>query len=222
MGIARFLHAGIAAVALLSAIPAQAGCWAPAEREAASVRELQTMLMVASLRCHAMGIDIVGDYNGFMQASRTAIETANRTIKLHFAGSGGDQSDYDRFTTSLANAYGGAVTDPAACAEAAVTAHEAAASADQLVHLAVNRIFPRALPGGSCDGPPAGVTSIAAASPPAIAAPAIAQRVVRLPDDVVAALTVMARYQGQRSATAAAPVPAAAADTPPTQLAGIR
>ena len=219
MNVARFLHAGVASLALLCSIPAQAGCWAPAERESASVRELQTMLMVASLRCHAMGIDIVGDYNGFMRASRNTIEAANRTIKLHFAAAGGGQDEYDRFTTSLANTYGDDATDPAACAEAAATAHEAAGSADQLIHLAVNRVFPRTLPGGSCGGPVATATSLAAASPATIAAPPAAGRVVRLPDEVVAALTVMARYQGQRSTAMTAP---SSAEAPSTQLAAMR
>ena len=204
MNILRRMAAGCALLALGCAIPAQARCWAAPERDAVSVRELQTMLMVASLRCRAMGIDILADYNGFMRASRGAIEAANSGIKAHFANGDG-QEGYDRFVTMLANHYGDDATDADACADAAATAHEAAAAPGQLLLLATSRVSPRALPDGVCAGPASrdGAVTIAAATPP----------VVQLPDEVVAALAVIARYD--RNPVQPAP------PTAPRQLAGI-
>ncbi|WP_156679070.1 hypothetical protein [Sphingomonas profundi] len=203
MTFVRRVAACCAFLGMIGAVPANAACWADRTREAVNVRELQTMLMVASLRCHAAGIDILADYNGFMQASRGAIEAANLEIKGHFAAEGGGQADYDRFTTLLANSYGDDATDPAACAEAAGTAHEIAAAPDQLHRLASARIFPRLLPGGACGVPARGAEMAVIAAPKAV---------VRLPEDVAAALAVMARYGG--GAPAVSP-------SPPTRLAAV-
>ncbi|MET0271111.1 MAG: hypothetical protein ABW173_11860 [Sphingomonas sp.] len=208
----RRFGAVCALIGLAAATPAAAGCWTAPEREAAQIRELQTMLMVAALRCHAVGIEITGDYNGFVRASRPAIEAANLRIKTHFAADGGTQADYDRFTTALANAYGDAQTDAATCAEAVEIARAGAAPAAALAHLAANRLFPRALPGDTCAASPA-VASPAPATPAVIIAAAAPPAVVRLPDEVVAALAVMARY-------GARPLPAATAEAP-TRLAAV-
>lgn len=211
MATMRKLGAVLACVGLIGGAPAVAGCWTPPEREAAQVRELQTMLMVASLRCHAAGIEITGDYNRFVQAARDTLETANLRIKTHFALGGGAQADYDRFTTLLANAYGDAQTDAETCAEAADTARAATAAVTGIAHLAATRLFPRVLPGDTCavahDAalPPAPPVIVMAAAPP----PAV----VTLPDEVVTALAVMARYDAR-------PTPAAT-PAPPTQLAAV-
>jgi hypothetical protein len=58
-------------------------------------------------------------YNAFVVAQRGTLEQANLRIKRHFAGAGGGQADYDRFTTMLANHYGQGETNPGACNEAA-------------------------------------------------------------------------------------------------------
>ncbi|TVV75070.1 hypothetical protein [Sphingomonas solaris] len=182
------------------AAPAGAACWSTKERSAAQVRELQTMLMVASLRCRAAGIDITPDYNSFVRAARETIEGANLAIKTHFAAEGGSQADYDRFTTALANAYGDGQTDAATCAEAVETAHAATMTPTEMARLASARLFPRRLPGDTCAIPAEAATAPTIASAP----------VLRLPDDVIDALTVMARYGTP---------PAAAAASAPTQLA---
>jgi hypothetical protein len=218
--------AALALAATGTAVPAQAQghCWAEREVAAAQVRAMQTMLMVATLRCQAAHIDISADYNGFVAAQKDALERANLAIKRHFAAAGGAQSDYDRFATSLANGFGDEQTGESSCAEASALAHEAAAVAPgALEAMALARIFPTALPDGSCAAPAGGVmlaaapvaatarpepqpTLIALAPPPPDAAP------VTLPADVVAAMTVMARFQ----ATQTAPT------VPPTQLAAIQ
>lgn len=202
--------AGLALVTTGAVAPAQAAphCWAARETVAAQVREMQTMLMVAALRCRAAHIDISADYDGFVIAQRDALSAANLVIKRHFADEGGGQADYDRFATSLANGFGDDATTEASCAEAVALAHEGSAAAPaQLEQVALAKIFPAALPGGSCDAPAVPVTMalaapvasaaqpavlpplLALAPPPAVAAP------VMLPADVVAALTVLAHFK---------------------------
>ena len=212
-------------------MPAQAQdrCWSEREVAAAQVREMQTMLMVAALRCRAVNIDISADYNGFVATQRAALERANLVIKQHFAAVGGQQADYDRFATSLANGFGDGQTNESSCAEAAALAHDgAAATADAVEALAMARVFPTALPDGRCAVPAGGVT-LAVAGPAAAAAAARdvlpvllalapppadapAATPVTLPADVVAAMTVLARFQASQ---------AKAMPATPTQLAAV-
>ncbi|WP_052730160.1 hypothetical protein [Sphingomonas sp. SRS2] len=146
-----------AAVAVLSAVsPANAGCWSADHASAARVRDLQTFLMVETLRCQAMGFNISADYNAFVRANRGAIGAANDRIKAFFIGSAGPvygQTAYDRFTTSLANAYGAARTNADSCATARSTAAEAALMANShegLTMIADRQGLNPALPGGRC------------------------------------------------------------------------
>jgi hypothetical protein len=119
-------------VALCIAVqPAQAamGCWGPKEASAARVRDLQSRLMVASLRCRAMGFDILPAYNRFVRNSRGTLQQANGLIKARFTagfGAKGGQVQYDKFTTALANAYGADDTSRDICRDAADIADEAA------------------------------------------------------------------------------------------------
>lgn len=234
-GKARALALGLSLIATTAA-QAAPSCWQAREVSAARVRQMQTMLMVATLRCRAAHLDISDDYNAFMTAQNQAVSAANLLIKQHFAQAGMTQVDYDHFATSLANGYGDAETDAGACADAAALAHEAMAATETggLDRVAAARLFPAAMPGGACDGPVAPVLAkvdpiaprivVAAAKaeplPPvlALAAPAplpVAPAPVTLPADVVAALTVMARFHdAQMMATA---TPAAG----PTQVAAV-
>ena len=145
-----------AAMAMACApLPAQAaGCWAAQDIAAAKVRDLQTMLMVATLRCRADGMDVSADYNDFVVANRDAITAMNQRLKAHFwaAGSVDGQAQYDRFVTALANAYGDDDTGGDSCAEASAVSREAvsAGSADALVAIGEAQRRDPALPGGSC------------------------------------------------------------------------
>ena len=213
MGMVNKWIAGLVLAATGAAVPAQAGCWNTRETSAAQVREMQTMLMVAALRCRAAHIDISADYDGFVIAQKDAITAANLVIKQHFAAQGGNQADYDRFATSLANGFGDDATTEATCAEAAMLAHDGSAAAPaQLQQVANARVFPASLPGGVCDAPATPVTIAAAtpakaeALPPvvALAAPQPVQQPVTLPADVVAALTVLAHYKATEGTPAAA------------------
>jgi len=145
------------AATLCAATPAQAamGCWNETQTAAAQVRNLQSRLMVAAMRCRAMGIDILASYNDFVRSNRETIQAANGVIMAQFTNGFGPEAllHYDRFTTSLANAYGADATDQNVCAESAALAEEAAAAAgdpQRLVDIE-RRMGPvPTLPGGTC------------------------------------------------------------------------
>ena len=168
----------------LVATPSVAQCWDGPSLAAARVRDLQTMLMAATLRCHAVGMDISAHYNGFVSARHAQLDLANAAIKAHFAPQGG-QGAYDHFATSLANAYGGAATTQGDCDEAAQTADDAAASADTLFALADQRSDPPQEAEGACEAQQV----IASAAP--IATPSTAPSQA----EVAAAIAVLSRYQ---------------------------
>ncbi len=162
----RLFAATLALAATGAAVPmqAQARCWTAREASAAQLREMQTMLMVAALRCRASRIDITADYDDFVASQREVLAHANIVIKQHFADEGGTQADYDRFATSLANGFGDDPTTEGSCAEAAMLAHDGSmVSPAALEPLAAARLFPIALPGGYCSARPGPVTMAAAA-----------------------------------------------------------
>ncbi|MGE0178494.1 MAG: hypothetical protein AB7O91_01575 [Sphingomonas sp.] len=145
------------AAGLCIATPAQAAmsCWNQTQVAAAQIRDLQSRLMVASLRCVAMGQDVTPAYNRFVRASRETLQGANGVILAQFrAGHGGEaQLHYDRFATALANAYGAGATTAEICAETAQLAEEAAAAAGdvrRLVQIAERLGVAPSLPGGHC------------------------------------------------------------------------
>lgn len=153
--------AGLAAAALLAATPASAAsCWRPEGAAAAKVRDLQSRLMVATLRCRAIGTDIEPSYGAFVRSNRPAIQAANDLLKAQFAT--GDQIGeraYDSFATLLANQYGADPTTPEICRSVAAAAEEAAAAGGELgklLALADRLGPPPALPGGPC---PVGFTA---------------------------------------------------------------
>jgi hypothetical protein len=148
---------GLAAGALAFAQPAEAamGCWNPDQAAAAKVRDLQSRLMVATLRCRAMGIDLLPVYNDFVRANRDTLQQANGLLRAQFAlGYGPDGEEaYDHFATALANAYGGDATTQATCDDTAAAASEAAGVAGDVTGLLAveSRLGPAPeLPGGEC------------------------------------------------------------------------
>ena len=148
---------GVAAVALSlsSAAPAaSSACWSQADIAAAKVRQMQTPLMVAALRCRAGGVDILSSYNRFLRAKRAEITAANNRLKAHFraASRSTGERDYDRYTTSLANTYGGARTSATSCSDAASLAEEAASSRGSLIAVADREIGSAKHTSGRCSG----------------------------------------------------------------------
>lgn len=146
-----------AAALLCVGMPAQAamGCWDSSQVAAAKVRDLQSRLMVATLRCQAMGADVSGAYNRFVRANRETIQGANAVLLAQFRSGYGSQAQthYDRFATALANIYGADATDHEVCAETAALAEEAAAANGDIRRLVAieDRFgFTSALPGGQC------------------------------------------------------------------------
>jgi hypothetical protein len=145
------------ALMLTGAVPAQAAmsCWNDTEVAAARVRDLQSRLMVDALRCRAFGIDILGAYNEFVRSNRGTLQVANSVILAQFSRGFGEagQSEYDRFTTALANAYGGDATSGERCAESASVAAEAVAAdgdIERLVEIEERFGSAPSLPGGQC------------------------------------------------------------------------
>ena len=152
-------RAALVAGAMMICVPAtaqaQAGCWNPTQVAAAKVRDLQSRLMVATLRCSAMGVNVAAAYNRFLAANRETIRGANAVLMGQFEAVHGRQAQaqYDRFTTAMANIYGDDATSRSVCADTAVIAEEAAAAGgdiDALVALEDRLGFVSALPGGQC------------------------------------------------------------------------
>jgi hypothetical protein len=148
---------GLTAAALAAIQPANAAmsCWSHQEAAAARVRDLQSRLMVATMRCHAIGIDLTAVYNDFVRINRPTLQAANGLIKAQFAAGYGEDGEtyYDRFATALANEYGDDPTTAEICAETAMAAVEAAdAQGDvtSLLGLADRLGASPALPGGQC------------------------------------------------------------------------
>jgi hypothetical protein len=150
------LSMAVAATCLV-AQPAQAAmsCWNQQNMAAAKIRDLQSRLMVATMRCHAMGVDVLPAYNDFVRSNRSTIQAANGLIKAQFAQGFGSnaQNEYDRFTTRLANAYGADATNVAICQQTAARAREAVAAngdLDRLLRIAEAMGPVPQLPGGEC------------------------------------------------------------------------
>ncbi len=144
-------------LALSCAAPAQAApaCWSEADMDAAKVRDLQSRLMVATLRCQGAGFDITAAYNRFVVANRATLQGVNGVLMASFRSGFGDgaQVEYDRYATALANAYGGDPTNRSVCANAERLAGEAAAAAGSLARLVAlhSRMgLPPPRPGGAC------------------------------------------------------------------------
>lgn len=147
-----------ATAAAVATAPIQAACWRSDEAAAAGVREMQSMLMVAALRCQVAGHPMMGDYNAFVQSNRGAIGAMNDRIKAHFIrtfGPAGGQRAYDSFTTSMANGYGAAPSGADVCGDADSLAREAAAlngSIEGLKLLVERQGLVAKLPEGLCAG----------------------------------------------------------------------
>lgn len=154
----KALSAAAAAVALVST-PVGAACWSHEETAAATIREFQSMLMVATLRCQVAHHDITAEYNDFLRANKVLIQRQNDRIKAHFVkthGPASGQKAYDAFTTHLANGYGAEGSSGEICDNMASLAREAtlmAGNVDGLLLLADRQGLITEVPGGTCNGP---------------------------------------------------------------------
>ena len=116
-GIKRLVLAAAAAVTVCS--PASAACWSDSVVEAAYVRDFDTILMVATLRCRTQDAQMGASYNKFVREKRTILVAANDELRAQFSVGRGAKAGldaFDRFSTSLANSHG-AGEDGVSCAE---------------------------------------------------------------------------------------------------------
>ncbi len=149
--IARAAAVAVVIASTALAGSARAGCWSPQEVQSAHVRELDTMLMVASLRCRIAGRDFTEDYNGFVRENRPMLTRANDSLRDHFFSSGGLNA-FDRYVTRIANRYGGGA-DSMNCKDFQTVledARDARGSLPKLLRLASNAGIQPNLPGGLC------------------------------------------------------------------------
>lgn len=152
----RTMKAAVALCAALLAMPVQAAtCWNDNAYQAAQLKDLDIMLMVATLRCRISDVDFSADYNRFVKAKREILANANQDLRSQFAFAVGEAKAlgaYDDYATKIANGYGGGAkglscADFAALTRAAADAPEGRAT---LVALAEATGSAPALPGQRC------------------------------------------------------------------------
>lgn len=153
-GVREIVAVAIAA-AVTSAPAAAAPCWSTEAVDAAFVRDLDTSLMVATLRCRLHGVDISGDYNRFVREKRAILVAANDQLRAQFligrSGKAGLDA-FDRYATALANSHG-AGSDSLDCADYKALAQAAVAAAPNrgaLLKLAVSAGVNPAIPDAAC------------------------------------------------------------------------
>lgn len=109
----QFLQVAVAAMAL-TASQAQAACWAPQHVAAAKVRDLDTMMMVAALRCRTTNLNVMDRYNAFVTMHRKTLTQINDTLRDHYRSAGSARAvldAYDGYVTKVANRYGAGTSD---------------------------------------------------------------------------------------------------------------
>ena len=102
-----------AGLAMIAGEAHAAGCWSDNAYQAAQLRDLDTMLMVATLRCRMKNVDFSTDYNRFVVDKRAILVAANGDMQSAFAQSVGKAKAlgaYDDFMTKIANSYGNGMT----------------------------------------------------------------------------------------------------------------
>ncbi len=146
----------ILAASMVAGTSAQAApCWSDAAYEAAQLRDLDTLLMVQTLRCRIKDIDFSADYNRFVREKRPLLSAANVQLQNQFAltvGKARAIGAYDDFMTKIANGYGGG-TKNMNCSDYAALAREAASapvSQPALIRLADRAGAKPPVPGSRC------------------------------------------------------------------------
>lgn len=89
--------------------PAQAACWTAEQVSAAKVRDLDTMLMVASLRCRFTNVAVLTSYNAYVTRHRKPLVQVNDILRSHYSSAGDKKAvmnAYDNYVTKIANRYG--------------------------------------------------------------------------------------------------------------------
>lgn len=143
----------VMAAILLGASPAHAeACLDRETLTAARIHEFETMMMAVSLRCKAIGSDIVPVYEAMLGTHRPVFSAADRRLRAFFAP---QKRAYESYSTQLGNRYGGGATDPANCSRFERVARDLAAqpgvsSLGRVVFAMIER--PR-ISGATCPAP---------------------------------------------------------------------
>ncbi len=116
----------LAAMGMASASPA-AGCWSSDRVAAARIAEFNAAMMVTTLRCSLISVDIKAGYEAFIVHYKKRLNDADDLLRKQFEepGAGGEKS-YHAFYTQIGNRYGAAKTDSAQCALFSAVATELA------------------------------------------------------------------------------------------------
>lgn len=159
----RKIALGLAGLALALAGTAQASpCWDTGTVNAGRLIELETMFLVSSLRCRAIGVDFRDSNESFAEAYKHTFGTAQHTVMAHFDKAGADsRGNYQRYLTGLANFYGAGRTDAETCGGFEAINRElatAAANPDLLGMIATAMVRDPQIDGVIC--PPAAVASL--------------------------------------------------------------
>ena len=102
-----------AALGLLVSVPVQAEeCLDSETMMAARLHEFSAIMLTVTLRCRAIGVDIVPRYEEMLRVHAPAINASVRRLRNYFSKS---THAFDNYTTALGNRYGGGATDPANC-----------------------------------------------------------------------------------------------------------
>lgn len=114
------LHLATAALALMALVPvqsAQAACIDNATASAARLHEFETMMMVVSLRCTRIGVNMRPEFDGMVEAHQAPFGQATTRLRKYLGGNGFDvhSGQFDRYATIVANKYGGGRTSVDNC-----------------------------------------------------------------------------------------------------------
>jgi hypothetical protein len=96
----------LASISTAASAASSTPCLTASEHDAALVRQLQTELMVAALKCAGHSADLSGRYNTFVRKFGKEIGANGDTLRGYFSrayGSGHARSKMDAYITSLAN-----------------------------------------------------------------------------------------------------------------------
>ncbi|MBT2187773.1 hypothetical protein [Sphingobium nicotianae] len=128
--IARAVWVGVLC-AMTAAAPAHAQrCWNQTLVEAAQVKEYDVMLMVATLRCQAKGVDFSSTYNSFVLTHKPILKAVGdemiRELNTSLGGKAALKA-YDSMSVTMANKYGRGI-DGLECSDFQIMLTEAQAS----------------------------------------------------------------------------------------------
>lgn len=92
----------------LVATPAQSAvsCWDSETVTAARIMEFQIAMMIATLRCTALNMDLEGDFKRFADTNKIVLKEADLRMKKQFGGTGKvSHVSYQNYQTRVSNQH---------------------------------------------------------------------------------------------------------------------